>query len=57
MLQRTERIRDTSPEHYAALFAESTETLEQMLEDLGVELVESQEVTPVNIDNAPSPGQ
>jgi hypothetical protein len=57
MLQRTERIRDTSPEHYAALFAESTETLEQMLEDLGVELVESQEVTPVNRDNAPSPGQ
>lgn len=47
MLNRTERIKNNSPEHHARLFAESKETLDEMLERLGVKKCESRPMTPI----------
>lgn len=46
MLTRTERIKNNSPEHHARLFAESKETLEELLTRLGVKKVKSYPCTP-----------
>ena len=46
MLQRTERIKNNSPEHHAKLFSESKKTLEEILVKVGVTKVKSYPVTP-----------
>lgn len=46
MLTRTERIKNNNPEHHRKLFAESKETIDEMLEKLGVIKVKSYPCTP-----------
>ena len=46
MLQRTQKMKTDCPEHHKRLFAESKETLEELLERLGVKHVKSSHVTP-----------
>ena len=46
MLKRTERIKSSSPEHHGRLFAATTESIDEMLEKLGVKKVKSHPATP-----------
>lgn len=46
MLKRTERFKTSNPEHHARLFAESKETLEELLVRVGAKKVKSYPATP-----------
>ena len=46
MLSRTHKMQNTNPAHYTALFAESKETLEELLVRIGAKKVISYPCTP-----------